>query len=247
MIINPFRFAAGGPFSPSDIAGLKLWLKADAITGLSDGDPVTTWEDASSANNDATQGTANVKPLYKTAIVNSLPVVRFVPEIGNPPLSDYLSLPDFMNAQTAATVFWVAKITTDPPATDPRTGPPVGDLGTDANADHYPYTDSTVYLDIGSTVRKTVGNPTPSLTSWHYVSIVSASADWRFYLAGTSIFATGTNTVAFNSAPLVGRASGAGGPYGFDGDIAEIIVYNSALSDTDRGNVQTYLASKYGL
>jgi hypothetical protein len=57
--------------------GLGLWLKADAITGLSDTDPVTTWEDSHTGNNDATQGTAANKPLYRTNIVNGLPVVRF--------------------------------------------------------------------------------------------------------------------------------------------------------------------------
>src|SRR5687768_11145672 len=62
---------------PSDIAGLKLWLKADAITGLADGDPVTTWADSSGEGNDFTQGTAGNKPIYKTSILFGLPVVRF--------------------------------------------------------------------------------------------------------------------------------------------------------------------------
>jgi hypothetical protein len=70
--------SAGSPaaFSPSDIAGLALWLKADEITGLVDDDPVSTWADSSGNSRDATQ-TSTKRPLYKTAIQNALPAVRF--------------------------------------------------------------------------------------------------------------------------------------------------------------------------
>ena len=54
-----------------------VWLRADAITGLNDTDPVATWPDSSGNSNDATQGTAADRPLYRTNIVNGLPIVRF--------------------------------------------------------------------------------------------------------------------------------------------------------------------------
>ena len=69
--------SGGGAFSPEDLSGLTIWLKSDAITGLSDDDPVTTWEDQSGNANDFTQSTASKKPTYKTSIQNSLPAVRF--------------------------------------------------------------------------------------------------------------------------------------------------------------------------
>jgi hypothetical protein len=37
----------GGPGEPGAIPGLTLWLRADGLTGLADGDPVATWPDAS--------------------------------------------------------------------------------------------------------------------------------------------------------------------------------------------------------
>jgi hypothetical protein len=37
------------------------------------------------------------------------------------------------------------------------------------------------------------------------------------------------------------------GGYNFLGDIAEIIVYNSALSDADRSAVESYLMGKFGI
>ena len=56
---------------------LELQLDARDITGLTDGDSVTTWTDSSAAGNDVTQATASRRPVYKTNIIGSNPVVRF--------------------------------------------------------------------------------------------------------------------------------------------------------------------------
>lgn len=64
-------------FSPAFISNLKIWLQANQITGLNDGDAVTTWSDSSGNGYNATQSTGSLKPLYKTNIKNGLPVVRF--------------------------------------------------------------------------------------------------------------------------------------------------------------------------
>lgn len=106
MIINSFisfPTGGGGGFSdPTDISGLMLWLKADAIVGLSDGDPVSTWEDSSTANNDFAQSTALQKPTYQTNELNSLPIVRF--DGGNDSL-----VSGSITGLTDYTVFIVAK------------------------------------------------------------------------------------------------------------------------------------------
>lgn len=56
--------------------GLEAWYAADQLTGLSDGNAVVTWDDAKNAH-DVTQGNASLRPVYKTNIINGLPVVRF--------------------------------------------------------------------------------------------------------------------------------------------------------------------------
>ena len=56
---------------------LELQLDARDIVGLSDGDSVETWEDSSAAGNDVTQSTSGRRPVYKTNIIGSNPVVRF--------------------------------------------------------------------------------------------------------------------------------------------------------------------------
>jgi hypothetical protein len=98
------------PFSPTDIAGCKLWLAADGTLwqdsarttpATADGDPVGAWDDASGGGNHATQATAGFRPLLKTAIVNSKPVIRF------DGTDDFLSAA--IAADASVTAFFVAK------------------------------------------------------------------------------------------------------------------------------------------
>lgn len=73
--LTMFKPGSSGPIQPDSVSGLLGWWKADAIGGLSDGDPITTWPDSSSNANDMVW--ANHKALYKTNIQNGLPGVLF--------------------------------------------------------------------------------------------------------------------------------------------------------------------------
>ena len=70
-------FAATLFSAPDEIAGLKTWLDASTIDGLSSGDPVQYWYDQSGNDYDAVQNTFANRPLYITEAINSFPVVRF--------------------------------------------------------------------------------------------------------------------------------------------------------------------------
>lgn len=74
-----------GAFAPTDVAGLLLWVKADAGTyqdsalttpAAADGDPVGGWQDQSGQNHHLTQATAGRRPLLKTSRVGALPGIR---------------------------------------------------------------------------------------------------------------------------------------------------------------------------
>src|SRR4051794_15003785 len=67
------------PKTIRDVGQLQpvCWFAADRITGLADAAAVATWPDASGNGNDATQATSAKRPVYKTGILNGLPVVRF--------------------------------------------------------------------------------------------------------------------------------------------------------------------------
>ncbi|MGH7549819.1 MAG: S8 family serine peptidase [Gemmatimonadota bacterium] len=62
---------------PSSLPQLSMWLQADAIQGLADGDPVATWADRSGLGNDASQSVASKRPTYRVNQLNGLPAVVF--------------------------------------------------------------------------------------------------------------------------------------------------------------------------
>ncbi len=67
------------PFSPTDIAGCVLWLKADAGITMDGANRVSVWADQSGNSNDATQATGARQPLYVAADAdfNSFATVEF--------------------------------------------------------------------------------------------------------------------------------------------------------------------------
>jgi hypothetical protein len=210
-------------FSPAGVAGLKVWLKADAIVGLADTDPVSTWSDSSGQGNDGT-ASLTVRPLYRTGIVNGKPVVRF------DGVNDVLNLPNSFSAFTAGTAFVVVKIVTDPPTAEIRTG--LWRFGAGITSHHYPYTDGTIYDAFGSTVRKTTGNPTPALTNWHVYEVVSKTNEWTSRINGTQHFTTATNTVGWTTTPQLGGQSSVN--LYCQGDIAEFLLYDNDIGSTAR-------------
>jgi hypothetical protein len=239
--LAPLTPATGRPFAPSDLAALALWLKADAITGLSDGAALAAWNDSSTNARNATQATPSLKPLYKTNIQNGLPVVRFDAD-------DVLAWTQF--AVSNQTVFIAHK----PAATI-----------TVASATEY-----LVKNTSGDAAAMTTGAVTGSIADerllWYCVS--SALVYGHAYNAGDIAAAWQILTMRFATTPVVSiRRNGinlslvatrpftatiyptAYGQLGanVNSDYAEVIVYQSALSDTDRAKVEAYLSSKWAI
>lgn len=220
--------AAVGPFSPSDIAGLQGWWDADAIVGLNDGDAVATWEDSHTSNHDLAQATAGQRPTYQTNEINGLPVVRFVAA------DDNLTSGAFTLNQPL-TYFAVVKMT---------------DSGgfvylCDGNA-----ADSLIIYNAndGAKFKGYAGSVGPSLTvdttNFHVIAFKFDNASSAAYLDGGSAVTGTTGAGNPGGLTLGARASASSG---FTGDIAEFLVYDSALSDVNRAAVEAFLATKYGL
>src|SRR5438876_259992 len=68
-------------------AGLQLWLKADAITGFSDGTSLTSWPDSSGNGNTAAQSTVSLQPVYRVNVINGQPAVNFTANTKRMPLT----------------------------------------------------------------------------------------------------------------------------------------------------------------
>lgn len=156
----------------------------------------------------------------------------------------YFTLPDFLTGFTAGHIFIVVK-------SDLATGSdafPVSDFGSDLSGDIYAFSDNRIFSAFGSNARKDCGNGYTgafNITNWLLLEIRAASAAWSFWMNGTSEFSTGTNTVAWNTAPLIGRRTA--GPANERAQVAEIFMYSRVLNGTEITTVKTYITDKYGL
>ncbi len=211
----------GGGFQPSDIAGLKLWLKADSLA-LADGNPVSTWTDSSGNGNDAT-GSSTARPTYKTAIVGGKPVVRF--DGSNDVLATSFVTP------SAHTIFVVYNRTNLSP------------IGSGPGGDGPLWRGTNVWPSISS------GFATLSTTiytgAWSYLALTwnGTSTSTGAWLNGADVFTLSSFPVAATDPLQLG--SSLDGFY--SGDIAEVCVFDSLLNTTDRQLVENYFHTKYGI
>lgn len=221
---------------------LQLQLVASAVTPQADNSALayTALTDQSGEANHPTSGGA----LYRTASGPlGDPCVEFTA------LSSHsFALPDFMSGFTEGEFFAFIKCKQDPSTNDNNSGPILraGDNGSGfANA--YPYTDGDIFDDFGSTVRKSVGDPSTSMAVWHLLNVSSQSGEWRMVLYDTTgavihSFSTATNAVDWTTAPTLGRDSRLG--Y-FNGYLTEITVFDEVLSLTDRATERNRYFSTY--
>lgn len=237
QIICFYDSVQSGPVLP---VGLLQWFKADAITGASDTDPLAAWTDQSGNGFDATQVTPAQQPVYRTGQINSLPAVQFVSP------SHFFNLTNPFTSQTEAELFVVVKLNNDPPTTNKWGQWRFAGTG-DNNA--FPFTDGVIYDGFCSTLRKTVGNPTPSLAAWRLYNTSSAASSWIARLDGTQIFSTTSNVFSSAATGTMGtfRLLGATASVNMDGFIAEVILFDHVLSAEDRTTVESYIADKYAL
>ena len=216
-------------FTPTDIAGLVLWLDAANITGLNDGDPVATWPDASDEANDATQATEDYRPTYQTNELNGKPVVRFDGS------NDWLVLDTNITASSVWTCFHVLK----------KTGSYMFGV---ANHDHaHGATAFNSWINDQLYVNDGTKNYYVNSQLWTSHTIVATKltggtcTGWRNGITlGAFSASSAASEGVFNS---IGKLN----TNYSTGDIAEIIIYNSALSDGDRGDVESYLSTKYNI
>lgn len=260
MMDDFLEFFAGGPeifsraaFSPPDIAGLQLWLKAYEITGLSDGDPVTTWEDSHTSNNDFTQATAAKKPTYQTNEINGLAVVRF------DGTDDILTAANFLSA-TAGTVFAVVRLTSAitydkyiiGSADEAGAGSSYWGLSP-ADAAGFPFSKIQTRIS-GGTANVIDGSTTISAAAVYLMMWRSTDTAYTLRVDGNEETVTARsgadNGVWLGDVP--GRDNFTLGAlkwnaeYGYlKGDLGELVMYDTALSAGNISSVETYLNGRW--
>jgi len=241
--------AANGPPVAS---GLVLHLDADAIEGLTDGEPVETWEDQSGQNNHATQGTPADQPEWVEDALAGKPVVRF------DGTGEHLLLPDFeiFGGDQNLTIMVVFKANTLPGEDDWENNEVLlnfrnernimlcfGDQ--DGDGDPKAITIRAQFAGSGWTnpvVSNTLDEGTAYLIGVDY----DTTSGWRLFNNGaledtvdiTETIESGTDISA------VGGASDGDNRW-YDGDIAEILIYDRALTTQERVDMEWYLGEKW--
>lgn len=208
---------ASATVMPNSLGGLAMWLKADSLT-LTDGATVSAWTDSSGNSRNATLSQG--APTFETNELNGKPVVRF----GANGDSGF-TFPTMTNIRT---VFWVVKETAAAPhflLGDDTTyhfhrGVSGGTLW-DATYASANIRNGTTKLN-GTAVN---GTTMPLGSGWKLVSLVTAGNVEASRLS--------------RDRSIAGRS--------WDGDVAEVIVYDRALTANEELLVGGYLAQKYAL
>lgn len=262
-------------FTPDVLTGLQLWLDAsdastlyDATSGGSlvaaDGG-VARWEDKSGNARHATQGTSANRPARKTAIQGGKDVLRF--DGSNDSLSIPSSTATFKFLHTSnATVFVAFK----PSGANPDELYMLIDNCRAGGQTGYTlfYDDRTVESrndkilsagGVGAASYLVVSaNDFSPANAFSCITNVIKAADGtagnrsRLYRNGVIDAAVNTasgstSSDASNNLQIGEAHTGSTFFYRLNGDIAEIIIYNSALSDTDREAVENYLLAKWAI
>lgn len=240
-----FSFA-GYVTAPGGVAGVSLWLKADAGTStVVDSTPLSSWADQSGNGTNALQATVGNQPLYRTVpsqLMNFNPIVSF------DGVDDYIDANSFINGSTN-TLFSAVR----PPAvtdSNVRNILSFGAVGT-SNGGEFRLNNGTVEFgqNNGSWVSiisaTTVDAGIPQL----FGSSMSNTTNGAKIYKNNSIIKTGTINQIPSPASLVsiGSRTIAGRALYFSGAIPEVITHNTVLSDIERLRINSYLAVKYGV
>lgn len=228
------------PNDASISGSLKGWYKADA-EAYADNDPVGTITDQSGGSRNLTQAAAGSKPIFKTAILNSQPVYRF--DGTDDIVASTAVMSDFI-ANNAYTVFVVGSAVS------------IGTNGASTYNNDAFVADSKGYFGFN---LKSVGtfhvynwdgsdDKTTNTLSTNAFHIIQGRHESGNIIS--QIDADAENSVASgNTADLTGTfRAGIGLSNSFANvDIAEIIVYNTALTGLQRAGISKYLVDKYAL
>jgi len=232
--------------SPTSITGCTLWLDAaDSSSLVLSGSNVTQWNDKSNGGYNFTSASGHY-PVYST---NNISITG--PASANSANYQYL-INTTIPFTTNYSIFCVGNINASHPtlynfnvlikAATTTNGQLV--FGTDASGNF-----SSV-VGSGTSVNSATNNNTP-LISVFSRSIMELTNDGTTtgslpYINGTVMDARNGTATSFTGL-TIGDTFWAGGSNNWNGNVNEILIYNSVLSTADRKKVEGYLAWKWGI
>ncbi len=234
---------------PQASSNLLLWLRSDVGVTSSAG-AVSQWTDQSGNSNNGTQSTGALKPSLVTGALNS----GVMPTISFNGTSQYLALPTgFSDFTGGASIFTVIK-----PSSGTATGDPVS-LGNAANSNavfcQQVGTQASFSAFNGSSSSSVTTTTNPLSTSAYQLLETTLLPGATAGTATGTIFVNGVQKVQSSTMQNLTNtsrtnnfiAAGVGPGNYFGGGIAEVLVFNTILSASQRASVEAYIVSKFGV
>jgi hypothetical protein len=233
--------------------GLLLWLDASAITGSSNNDNIPVWQDLVVNDNSPIQATTGLQPHYLTNQQNGLPVIRF------DGADDFL-VGNFGNLDAPMTVMAVARfnsanqgVSDNDYVFDLGQGSPLFDNpGARASISRRMNNDNPAKTNRFYTFAGDAFQYGPVITGQMFHAFTSVYQTARpfhqLYFDGTlAIAASGNTPLNSNGIFHLGRLIDQPLDFYLNGDIAEMIVYNTVLNSAQITVLQNSLAAKWDL
>jgi hypothetical protein len=243
---NIRKVGGGAPFSPANVSGLSLWLKADAGVTLS-GSDVTAWADQSGNGKNAVG--ADTLPTLQSNAINGLPAIRF-----NNTGTDVsrFAISSSFNLKNSSAFVVVKQLNLDNSYPRFLSFLSLNDL--DYNADDglcALFNNGIPQLQITSnandcSIENGTANNAFALISYKIDNSGNISA---FYNGGSE--GTGQNSSMASQNGLgeiyIGQSQSNITSEGLYGDIAEIVMYSRSVTTPERQQVEEYINTKYAI
>ncbi len=221
-----------------DVPGLQAWYRADSIAGLSDGDAVASWLDSGTVGNDAGQTDPTRRPTYLPSVagLGGQPAVRF----GTAGAQHWLDFDGTFLANTPYT-FVIVEGRGSARGENYFTGGSANSANSQLILGYRDNTTMTL-----AQYSNDLDAAVPGFDGQQFVLNTFVSDD----SAGKAIYRSGNLAGTNTDTTLLSdyQGAGLGGRFRtYEGDIAEVLIYDRALSTGERRQVEGYLAEKHGI
>ncbi len=218
-----FGTLGAASWTPAKITSIAHWYKASHITGLNDGDPVSTWSDLVGSSH--ATGVTTTRPLYKTG--SGSPYLQF--DGSDDELTATVAA--MTNCTFLVIARWNALVSFHR----------LFDDGVMAMYSHASGSPGSIYLQGGGS---TITDPT--LATGAFACFFGKRSGTSGTLRYNGNQTTGALASTSSGTTLhIGAYTSAG----FNGqvDIKEMIIVNAAISAGDQTALATYISTQYGL
>lgn len=229
-------------------ANLVRWYDAFDIDGDSltndnpvDGATISTWNDKSSSSVNASS--IGAPTIQRNEINNNMSIVRFNGS------SDAFNIGDLSSMDTGSYLgdFFILVKSNELTISGNRALANLGGNSSDVST-LFPNGSNTIFANFSKS-SGTISGTLPgsmSVTRWNIVNVSNSATARELRIGDSLIGSEGTNNNGYCSAACKIGSTYSGSGW-LEGDVAEIIIYNTYLTPTERKDVVNYLKYRWGL